>query len=202
MTDYFALLGAPKRPWLEPEELKKRFLVLSAELHPDRVHNATEPEKRAAQARFADLNSAFQCLSRPRERLQHLLELETGSRTGQIQNVPPRLMDFFLEFSSLFRQVDAFLAEKAAAGSPLLQVQFFERAQEWTEKISAVQKRLNEWRQDMEREIKQLDGEWVAGDRSDKRAAALGRLEESARMLGFVERWSGQAQERFVQLAL
>ena len=202
MTDYFALLDVPRQPWLEPAELKKRFLSLSAELHPDRVHGANEPEKRAAQSRYAELNSAFQCLNRPRDRLRHLLELETGSRGEQILNVPPMLMDFFLQFSSLCRQVDAFLTEKAAAQSPLLQVQLFERAQEWTIKISAMQKRLNQWRQDVETALKQLDARWLGETQPQERADILSRLEEIARTFGFVERWSSQAQERFVQLSL
>ena len=201
MTDYFALLGAPRRPWLESEELKKRFRELSTEVHPDRVHSATEVTRQVAQTRFAELNSAFQCLSRPRERLQHLLELETGSRAEQIQNVPSKLMDFFLEFSSLCRQVDAFLAEKMSAKSPLLKVQFFQQAQEWTEKISRTQKRLNEWRQDIEHELKRLDAAWVVDEAAENRAN-VARLQEIARLLGFVERWSAQAQERFVQLSL
>ena len=36
MTDCFALLGEPRCPWLDAEALKSRFLVLSAEAHPDR----------------------------------------------------------------------------------------------------------------------------------------------------------------------
>ena len=35
MTDYFNLLSEPRRPWLNPEALKQKFLNLSAEVHPD-----------------------------------------------------------------------------------------------------------------------------------------------------------------------
>ena len=40
MTDAFALLSEPRRPWLDAEALKARFLPLSAAVHPDRVHSA------------------------------------------------------------------------------------------------------------------------------------------------------------------
>ena len=202
MTDYFALLDAPRRPWLHTDELKQRFLRRSAEVHPDRVHGSTDAEKRAAQERYTELNSAFQCLSRPRELVRHLLELETGSKGEQLQDVPSALMDFFMEFSSLCRQTDSFLAEKSSAQSPLLRVQLFERGQEWSEKISVVQKRLEQWRQETESELKRLDSGWPENWNGENRAATRARLEEIARTLGFVERWSSQLRERFVQLAI
>src|SRR5438132_9046006 len=51
MIDYFALLHEPRRPWLDPDLLKQKFISLSAEVHPDRVHLAGEAEKHAAQQR-------------------------------------------------------------------------------------------------------------------------------------------------------
>ena len=74
MTDYFSLFNEPRRPWLDAEKLKARFLTLSAECHPDRAVTAAERE--AATARFTELNAAHNCLREPRERLQHLLALE------------------------------------------------------------------------------------------------------------------------------
>jgi hypothetical protein len=50
MTDCFDLLGEPRRPWLDAEALKSRFLLLSAEAHPDRVHGGTDEAKAAAGA--------------------------------------------------------------------------------------------------------------------------------------------------------
>jgi len=36
MTDYFALLDEPRRPWLDVSSLKQKFLARSSEVHPDR----------------------------------------------------------------------------------------------------------------------------------------------------------------------
>ena len=58
MTDYFALLNEPRRPWLDPEPLKDKFLALSATVHPDRVHNLGAAERAAAQERYTELNAA------------------------------------------------------------------------------------------------------------------------------------------------
>lgn len=202
MTDYFALLDAPRRPWLDPDDLKQRFLKLSAEMHPDRVHGSSDAERREAQERFTELNSAFHCLSRPRDLVRHLLELETGSKGEQLQSVPSELMEFFMKFSSICQATDAFLAEKSAAQSPLLQVQLFERGQEWSDKISEVQKQLEQWRQETQTELKRLDSDWPASWNGQDRTATRARLEEIARTLGFIERWSSQLRERFVQLAI
>jgi TPR repeat protein len=40
MNYAFALLSEPRRPWLDAEPLKQRFLARSNEVHPDRVHSA------------------------------------------------------------------------------------------------------------------------------------------------------------------
>jgi hypothetical protein len=40
MQDAFALLNEPRRPWLEAEALKQKFLALSSAVHPDRVSAA------------------------------------------------------------------------------------------------------------------------------------------------------------------
>ena len=79
MTDYFALLNEPRRPWIDSEALKARFLVLTAEAHPDRVHNALPAKKKSAHERYTELNTAYLCLREPRESLRHLLELERGT---------------------------------------------------------------------------------------------------------------------------
>src|SRR5437867_4102695 len=113
MVDYFALLREPRRPWVNPEALKAKFLAHSAAVHPDRVHDASDAEKRAAHQRYLELNAAFNCLREPAERLRHLMELECGRKPAVVQNVPPALSDQFLEVNRLCRDADAFLQERS-----------------------------------------------------------------------------------------
>src|SRR5947209_7004515 len=141
--DCFALLNEPRRPWLDSDQLKQRFLALSSEVHPDRVHNAPAAERQAADRRYSELNAAYNCLREPKDRLRHLLELERGAKPEDIERIPPGLMDEFFAVGKLCRDTDAFLAEKAAVTSPMLKVQIFERAQEWTEKLMALQRNVN-----------------------------------------------------------
>src|ERR1700744_6474575 len=135
MTDFFTLLNELRRPWLEPEVLKEKFLALSATVHPDRVHNLGEAERAAAQERYTEMNAAYNCLRDPKDRLRHLLELELGALPKDIQRIPTELMDLSLEVGKACREADAFLAEKAKVTSPLLQVSFFERGQAFVETL-------------------------------------------------------------------
>ncbi|HLP76035.1 MAG TPA: hypothetical protein VK327_03890, partial [Candidatus Paceibacterota bacterium] len=141
MTDYFSLLDEPRRPWLDSESLKEKFLALSASVHPDHVHHLSEAERIATQERYIELNAAYNCLREPKQRLQHLLLLELGNAPKDIQQTPPELVDAFMEVGRLLRSTDALLSEKAAARSPLLQVQLFERSHEQADRLRDLQKR-------------------------------------------------------------
>ncbi|HUZ07754.1 MAG TPA: hypothetical protein VMV89_09735 [Candidatus Paceibacterota bacterium] len=201
MTDNFALLNEPRRPWLDPGLLKQKFLALSANLHPDKIHSSGDAEKSAAAKQFAELNAACNCLLEPKSRLLHLLELELGAKPKDIQQIPAALADLFAEVANTCKSVDGFLAGKSKVTSPLLQVQLFERAQEWVEKLDSLRKKLDGLRGQLMDELKSLDEKWIA-DNLESRAALLKKVEELYRLFGYFNRWNGQIQERAVQLSL
>ena len=68
-TDYFALLGEPRRPFLDPERVKETFHRLSLCQHPDQQQDG-DP---SGGDDFARLNQAQQVLREPKARLKHLL---------------------------------------------------------------------------------------------------------------------------------
>jgi curved DNA-binding protein CbpA len=199
MTDYFALLNEPRRPWLDPKSLKDKFLTLSASFHPDRVHNLGETERAAAQERYTELNAAYNCLREPKERLHHLLELELGALPRDIQRIPSDLMDLSLEVGTACREADAFLAEKAKVTSPLLLVAFFERGQEFVDKLQGLRQRVSALTQQLSEELQQIDAAWPSA--ADSRAGLLQRLEVLYRLFSYFARWNAQIQERFVRLS-
>ena len=199
--DYFALLDEPRRPWLDADSLKQKFLTRSASLHPDKVLSTDESEKSDASKKFAELNAAYNCLIAPKTRLLHLLELELGAKPKDIQQIPGGLADLFAEVATMCRQADQFLGEKSQATSPLLQVQFFERAQEWIEKLNSLQKKLRDFSEQLLAELKLLDTKWMAGDLQN-RGELLNELEKLYRLFSYFNRWNGQIQERIVQLSL
>ena len=204
MTDCFVLLEEPRRPWLDADTLKAKFLARSAQVHPDRVHNAPEAERAAAQERYTAINAAFNTLREPKDRLQHLLELESGAKPGNIQSTPAELTDLFFEVGRLCRDVDFFLLEKGRANSPLLKVKMFRRAMDWTNQINVLQQRLGAQRGELEAQLQAMNAWWSAApaEPAARRAGLpLARLEQLYRTFSFLSRWAAQLQERVVQLA-
>jgi curved DNA-binding protein CbpA len=201
MPDYFALLDETRRPWLEPDEVKQKFITRSAPVHPDRIHSAPPEARSAAAKSFAELNAARQHLSEPKLRLLHLLELELGERPKDIQEIPNKLANLFTGVAAACRQADAFLAEKARVTSPLLQVNFFGQGLEWVEKLQQLQQNLNLFHQQLINELHALDESWVQAATAANRRPLLARLEELYRLFGYFNRWNSQIQERIVQLS-
>jgi len=202
VTDCFVLLNEPRRPWLDPDSLKQKFLALSSSVHPDRIHNPSEPEKVEATHRYTELNAAYHCLLEPKQRLLHLLQLELGTKPKDIQQIPTALADLFAEVATVCKNTDNFLAEKSKVTSPLLQVQFFERAQEWVERLRAFQAKLIQLHDGLTNELKSLDASWMAKSQAGERTVLLNQLEELYRLFSYLNRWSNQIQERIVQLSL
>jgi DnaJ-domain-containing protein 1 len=200
MPDYFALLNEHRRPWLDPDALKQKFLTLSATAHPDKIHSASDAKKSAAAKTFAELNAAYTCLAEPKSRLLHLLELELGAKPKDIQQIPAALADLFAEVAMTCRSTDSFLVEKAKATSPLVQVQLFERGQEWVEKLNALQQKLTALRDQLITGLKSLDAQWFLPAPA-ARPEILRQLEEHYRLFGYLNRWHNQIHERVVQLS-
>jgi len=198
MNDSFALLNEPRRPWLDPEVLKQKFLSLSAAFHPDRVHNGTEKEKNAAQQRYSEINAAYRRLRDPKERLLHFLELECGRKPKDTQPISDALASFFDQVNKACREADGLLAEKRTMTSPLLKVAMFERGQAATEKLFQIQQRINSERDKVLAEIRIVDSSW---EQTCERDAMLAKLEDLYRLLSYFNRWNGQLQERIVQLS-
>jgi curved DNA-binding protein CbpA len=196
-------LNEPRRPWLEEEALKTKFLSISTSAHPDKALTAGVDERKSAEQRYAELNAAYQCLRDPRERVKHLLELELGTKPQQVQRIPGELMDCSLAVAQLCRQVDTFLAEKATKTSPMLQIPLFERGQEWREKVERLQNRILPQREQLLIELKGLDSLWISSvaHEGDERNRLLRRLEELGALFSYFDKWRAQLQERLVQLS-
>ncbi|MBX3744388.1 MAG: J domain-containing protein [Verrucomicrobiae bacterium] len=203
--DAYAVLGESRRPWLDADALKARYLALSAASHPDRFHGAPETERLEAGRRAMEINAAHGILSEPRARLLHLLELETGRRPADIQRIPPGTMDLFVEVGQCCRDVDGFLTERDAVTSPVLKVRMFERGMEWVERLRALQETVRAKGAGLEEELRGMNAAWegAPAEGASGRAGCLplGRLEEIYRVLSYVARWTEQIQERVVRLA-
>ena len=202
MTDYFALLGEARRPWLDPEALKAKFIALSAETHPDHLQLPGATERMNANQRFADLNSAFNCLRDPKTRLQHLLELELGQKPGDLHQIPPDLASVFMDIANLCRQTDDYLRQKEGTRSPLLRARLFEQGQKWSERLIARQRQVTRRQESLLAQLRALDEAWLkAEDNTPSKQILLDPLQEIWRLLSFLTRWSSQIQERLARIA-
>ena len=159
----FDLLQETPRPYLDPNELKAKFLKLSAALHPDRVHHLSEEEKKIATQRFSELNAAYLLLREDRERINLLLELETGSKPKDIQKIPPGTMDLFVEIGQFCRDLDQHLSnQNPSETSPLLKAMATRQKQTWLARLEEIQKKIYDKRNETLSELKKLDEAWIS----------------------------------------
>jgi curved DNA-binding protein CbpA len=191
---------------LDVEALKGKFHSLSSIVHPDRVHCASDGEKQAATERYAELNAAYACLREPKERLQHLLELELGGKPGGIEQVPADTMELFMQVGQLCREVDGFLTGRAKVTAPLLKVQMFQRGMDWTDKLQRLLQTLHARRAELEAVMQSMNATWESapppGDARRPASLPLDQLEQTYRAFSYLARWTGQLNERIVQLSL
>jgi curved DNA-binding protein CbpA len=187
MTDLFALLGEPRRPWLDPESLKEKYHQLTAEHHPD-VAGAT--------ADFAEINRAYQLLSDPHTRLRHLLDLESPTPPDRSQPVPPDIAAFFPLVAETRQAVDAFLKKNAAATSPItkallapVQYTVQERLEQTIATLSAAQETLLT-------QLREADAQWQTDH-----PTALAQLPALWQSLGYLAKWLTTLRESLYRLA-
>ncbi len=204
MTDLFAVLGEPRRPWLDTDALKKKFLQLSASVHPDRAKGSPgSSQQLEAQRSFTELNTAYRCLQDPQQRLKHLLELETGSSPQQVSQIPSRLMDEFLGIGEMCRATDRIISANSAATSPLLKVELFTQAQQSVDRLSQTNRKLADRYAGLLQQVQDIDSRWMQNQEAglNQPADLISQLAELYRLLGYIQRWSRQLQERIVQLS-
>lgn len=203
MTDHFATLGQPRRPWLDAEALKETFHRLSGTVHPDRVHGADEGTRQSAAGQYAALNAAHQCLREPKARLQHLIHLERGGKPGDSNQIPDDMLRLFQETGSLLRQADLLIAGQTRSASPVVRVQLMEKALPCLNSITLLQSVLRVRRAQLDSELVSLDAAWpMTSGREQVPEPMLRGAERLCHLYGFIDRWQAQLQERSFQLTL
>jgi hypothetical protein len=184
MTDLFAALQLPTRPWLHPDEVKDAYVRQS-----ERAYHRAD-----AESERATLNQAFRVLKEPSTRLDHLLALTGGDKR------PPRQVSG--EVSRLFGQTahqlqaaDQFLAQLSGQSSVLLRALQLQEAPSLRTNLETLASTLSAAEEAHLNEVKRLDEVWG-------QAPALARepLAQLAFELTFLEKWQGQLRERLLRL--
>ncbi len=86
--DYFLIFGLPRGYALDAAELRRRYIGLSREVHPDRFPGADETVLRRSMEVAARVNRAYEVLADPVHRAEYLLELSGGPSAAQDRSVP------------------------------------------------------------------------------------------------------------------
>lgn len=204
-VDPFALLGLPRRPWLDPEQVKAAFHDLSREHHPDAAIGVPNA---GSGSSFAALNEAHATLSDPRRRLGILLALEfadgfpaaLAASASAPAPVPAGLADQVFPTQGFLQTLDRFLARKtkaAAAGAlarALLAREEFALREETETKLAE----LDVLHEAALAELRAFDAErWDA-----RPADAVATLRGLRDRLSYLGRWTEQFRERLFQLGL
>jgi hypothetical protein len=139
MTDYFALLGEPRRPWLDPAKLKEKYFARS----------------RAAVA-DAELNEAFRILSDPKLRLQHFLTLE-GVQLTPGRAVPPAVAELFWNAGTLLREIERWLLQNGEATGVLARALLSSERMRLEGKLEKLEEELNALYEAELAQLRQID---------------------------------------------
>lgn len=92
--DYYSILGVSRDA--TPEQIKKAYRTLALKYHPDR-----NPDDKAAEEKFKDVNNAYQVLSDPKKRAQYdQLGHEAFTHGGGFGGASVDPMDIFSQFFS------------------------------------------------------------------------------------------------------
>jgi curved DNA-binding protein CbpA len=191
MTDYFALLEEPRRPWLEPDELKQKYHRLTLAAHPD---TKAEPSPNDV---FAELSKGYRTLSDPTQRLLHLLTLEGHAPATNAQAVPPDLADLFMSIGLLNQQIDLVIRKLAAATSGLAKSMLTHELLEVQMRVKDHVDRLREIYDVHLDRLQNLNDTWTSN-----RTRALFQVAEIYGTITYLSRWIDQLEEKRVQLSL
>jgi curved DNA-binding protein CbpA len=190
MIDYFSVVQQPRRPWLDPTELKQKYQELTLTGHPDR-QRSKEPA-----SDFAIINEAYRVLSDPKLRLQHLLNLE-GRDPDANQALPQELVQLFGEIGTFLQDIDRLLEKlrtrNNALSKSLLQSDILKAQQRATE----VSDQLEKLYANASDELRRLDALW-----DKQRERIVEDLKTLYHRFAYLGRWIDQIRERQFQLSV
>ena len=188
MTDYFALLDQPRRPWLDLEKLQQAFHEKSRVAHPDAG---------GTEAAFAQVNEAYQILQEPKRRLQHLLALEGHSPTAAGHKIADKVADLFQSVAGATQEAERVLQKFSHASNPLsrsLLQPDLKRAQSRVDEALAALRHLQT---SAETELQALSKS-ETGTMGEDRIHELQRLYA---LFSYLTRWIGELEEKRVLLS-
>jgi curved DNA-binding protein CbpA len=189
MTDYFALLGQRRAPWLDPVALKEAYHRQTLQSHPDTAAPGRESD-------FAELNEAYQVLQDPKRRLHHLLSLENGAPLSANEAIPQELQDLFLLIGALTQRANA-LQEKIRTASNALSRSLLEpQIVEMRKEVGSLRQKVRNLNDAANVQLHEINSAWQADH-----APQFKPLSNLYFTFAYLSRWSAQLDELAFQLS-
>jgi curved DNA-binding protein CbpA len=195
MTDYFAVLQQPRRPWLDPDKLKQQYQEIALNEHPDRKPLDVSADPNTATPDFAAVNEAYRVLNNPKLRLQHLLSLETNA-SSETSTIPADLMEPFMQAAALIPHADGLLQKLRGATNALSKSLLRPEMTKVQVRTALLVKDLQKSYDLAIEQLRRLDEVW-----DSKRSETIEQLRILSRRFAYLERWLEQLRERQFQLS-
>ncbi|MBA3272670.1 MAG: J domain-containing protein [Chthoniobacterales bacterium] len=194
MTDYFALLDQPRRPWLDPEQLKQAFHSRALQVHPDTSAHPSGGD--FAGALFAELNEAHQVLQDPKRRLQHLLTLNGHPPNRSPAATPAQIDELFPLVAAASQRASKATEQATTAANALSRSLLKAEASGASQQLNAILSQVMRLQKQATDELQQLDRAWRESD-----AAQLEQLSALHLRFSYLGRWISELEEKRMQLS-
>jgi molecular chaperone HscB len=156
-TDFFEVLGLPRKMRLDPKDLEKRFHDLSRRFHPDFYQKRGEAEREISLTNAAMVNNAYRTLRNPEARAEYLVRRIEGGN-GEIPLQPPAdLFEEILELQETLEEFKDFSGEDA-------------ERERLREKLVSARSGLNERSQKLFERLEKAFDAWDGSAREDRDA--------------------------------
>jgi DnaJ-domain-containing protein 1 len=188
MTDSFALLDEPRRPWLDPEALKEKIHKLSVVHHPDVA--------RDDGSNFTALNAAYKTLHDPKTRVRHLLELEFPGALATHLEIPPDIARLFETMTRERQSVASFLEKKARLSTPLELALIASEQVELMAVLERLRALLEQKQEGILVQLKFVDAVW-----EDDRERSGKTLLDIYQSVSYVGKWIDQIREDLLKMS-
>jgi curved DNA-binding protein CbpA len=189
MTDYFALLGQRRAPWLDPAALKEAYHRQTLQSHPD----TAAPDR---ESDFAELNEAYQILQDPKRRLHHLLSLENGAPPSANQAIPQELQELFLLIGALTQRANALQEKIRTASNALSRSLLKPQIVEVQKEVSDLRQKVRDLNDTANVQLREINSVW-----QDDRARQFTPLSNLYFTFAYLGPWSAQLDELAFQLS-
>ena len=126
-----------------------------------------------------------------------------GQAPENVQSIPTKMTDWFMEIGAICRKVDVFLTKKEQQDSPMLQAGLMGEGMELHHEVAELHQKLQTELAKIDDSLKALNSDWERLDGViDGRATRLplAKLDALGQRLSFWVKWSAQLGERSSRL--